>query len=67
MVSDKEKSYFNDLTVDLNSETFFSSDIYERTKINPNPELSSSCLPCNDSLDEYARKLSGEILAALKA
>jgi hypothetical protein len=67
MINDKEKSYFNDLTVDLNNETFFSSDIYERTKNNPNPELSSSCPPCNTSLDEYASRLSGEILAALKA
>lgn len=62
----KERSYFNDLAVDLNNEAFFSADIYERTKSNPNPGLAGPCIPCNDSLDAYADKLSGEILAALR-
>jgi hypothetical protein len=61
------KSYFNDVIVNLNDEAFFSSGIYERTKNNPNPKLSLSCSPCNDSLDEYARDLTGKILTALKA
>jgi hypothetical protein len=62
----KDISYFNDLTVDLNDEAFFPSDIYERTKNNPNPALSSACVPCNDSLDDYASDLTGKILAALR-
>ena len=61
----KPTSYFNDLVVDLNDETFFSSEIYERTRENPNPYTSSPCQPCKDSLDEYAKLLSNKILSAL--
>jgi len=63
----KKMSYFNELAVDLNNEAFFSSEIYERTKNNPNPSTSSPCHPCNDSLDEYASQLSGKLLSALRA
>ncbi|MDR2702141.1 MAG: hypothetical protein LBB72_06900 [Spirochaetaceae bacterium] len=66
MEPSKRMSYFNELAVDLNDETFFSPEIYERTKNNPNPGTSSQCLPCNDSLDEYANRLSGKILSALR-
>lgn len=59
-------SYFNELVVNLNDEAFFSSEIYERTKSNPNPNTSSPCHPCNDSLDEFASQLSGKILSALR-
>jgi hypothetical protein len=38
--SSKRMSYFNELPVDLNEEAFFSSEIYERTKDNPNPNTS---------------------------
>jgi hypothetical protein len=65
--SSKRMSYFNELTVDLNDEAFFSSEIYERTKDNPNPNTSYVCDSCNDSLDEYASQLSGKILSALRA
>jgi len=60
-------SYFNELNVDLNDEAFFSSEIYERTKDNPNPVLSTLCPPSNDSLDEYTSQLTGKVLAALRA
>ena len=66
MESSKRMSYFNELAVDLNDEAFFSSEIYERTKNNPNPSTSSLCYPCNDSLDEYANQLSVKILSALR-
>ena len=67
MEPSRKMSYFNELAVDLNDETFFSSEIYERTKNNPNPNTSYPCRPCNDSLDEYASLLSGKILSALRA
>lgn len=57
---------FNSLNVDLNDEEYFPADIYERTKNNPNFDLAVPCLPCNDSLDEYASRLGDEILAALE-
>jgi hypothetical protein len=67
MESSKEISYFNKLDVDLNDEAFFSSEVYERTKINPNPSTSYLCHLYNDSLDEYAKQLSSKILSALRA
>ena len=63
----KRISYFNELNVDLNDEAFFSSEIYERTKDNPNPVLSSLCPTNNDSLDEYTFMLTGKVIAALRA
>jgi hypothetical protein len=66
MEPSKRVSYFNELTVDLNDEAYFSSEIYERTKADPNPGTSHPCHPCNDSLDEYASRLSGQILSALR-
>ncbi|MDR0312414.1 MAG: hypothetical protein LBI14_02330 [Treponema sp.] len=62
----KMPSYFNELNIDLNNEAFFSSEIHERTKINPNPYVSFPCQLCNDSLDEYAKQLTKKILAALR-
>jgi hypothetical protein len=59
-------NYFNELTVDLNDEAFFPSDIYERTKRNPNPVLSELCSLSDGSLDEYADELSEKILEALE-
>jgi hypothetical protein len=59
-------TYFNDLKVDLNNESLFPVDIYERTKNNPNPAVATACTPNNDSLDAYANTLSKEILASLK-
>jgi len=67
MKPSEKVSYFNELNVDLNDETFFSSEIYERTKDNPNPVLSTLCPPSNDSLDEYTSRLTGKVLAALRA
>jgi hypothetical protein len=58
--------YFNDLEVDLNNNAYFSPEISERTKENPNLFLTSPCSPCNGSLDEYARDLVGRMFAALK-
>jgi len=66
MEPSKRLSYFNELNVDLNDEAFFSSEIYERTKSNPNPFLSSLCSTDNDSLDEYAAQLTGKVLSALR-
>ena len=66
MSDTKKMTYFNELVVDLNDEAFFSTEIYERTKNNPNPNTSYPCHPCNDSLDEYASQLSGKILSALR-
>ena len=62
----RSMSYFNELVVDLNDEAFFSSEIYERTRDNPNPNTSYPCQPNNDSLDEYAKQLSSKILSALR-
>jgi len=67
MEPSKNVSYFNELNVDLNNEAFFSSEIYERTKGNPNPFLSSLCSTSDDSLDEYATRLTGKVIAALRA
>ena len=64
--SSKKMTYFNELTVDLNNELYFSSEIHERTKINPNPHTSFPCYPCNDSLDDYANLLTNKILSALR-
>jgi hypothetical protein len=52
--------------VDLNDEAFFPSDIYERTKRNPNLVLSELCSLSDGSLDEYADELSEKILEALE-
>jgi hypothetical protein len=59
-------TYFNDLKVDLDNERLFPSDIYERTKNNPNPDVSSPCVQRKDSLDAYATTLAQEILKSLK-
>ena len=66
METSKKMSYFNELTVDLNDEAFFPSEIYGKTRDNPNPNASQPCLESNDSLDEYASQLSGKILFALR-
>ena len=57
---------FNELNIDLNDEEYFPADIYERTKSNPNSYLAVPCVPSNRSLDEYAKRLGDEILAALE-
>jgi hypothetical protein len=62
----RSMKHFNKLEVDLNDEAYFSSEINERTKENPNRHLASPCLPCDDSLDEYAKKLAEEMFASLK-
>ena len=67
MTDTKKMTYFNELVVDLNDGAFFSAEIYERTKSNPNPNASHPCYPCNDSLDEYASQLSSKILNYLKS
>jgi hypothetical protein len=60
-------SYFNELTLDLDNEAYFPSEIYERTRDNPNLKTSHPCKVCNDSLDEYAGNLTGKIFSALRA
>jgi hypothetical protein len=60
------QTYFNDLKADLNNERLFPSGIYEQTKNNPNPAVSSPCIQRNDSLDAYASTLVKEILKSLK-
>ena len=57
--------YFNSLKVDLDNDAYFSPEISERTKENPNRYLASLCSPCNDSLDEYAENLANEVITAL--
>ena len=59
-------AYFNDLTVDLNDEAFFPTQIHERSKENPNDKVAIPCLKRNDSLDDYASLLAAKMLAALK-
>jgi hypothetical protein len=59
-------AYFNELKIDLNNEQLFPVDIYERTKSNPNPAVSKSCMPREGSLDAYANTLTLEILKSLK-
>jgi hypothetical protein len=66
MEPSRKMTHFNELAVNLNEEIFFSSEIYERTRNNPNPNTSYPCHPCNDSLDEYASQLTGKILSSLK-
>jgi hypothetical protein len=58
--------YFNDLEVDLNNNAYFSPEISERTKENPNLRLSVPCSPSSDSLDEYAENLANEMFGSLK-
>jgi len=65
--NNKPTAYFNEPAADLNNEAYFPSGIYERAKDNPNLNASCLCVPCNDSLDEYASRLSGKILSALTA
>jgi formylmethanofuran dehydrogenase subunit E len=60
-------TYFNELKVDLDDELFFSSEINERTKENPNMHISELCEPCDDSLDEYAKILTKETFCTGKA
>jgi len=61
-----QRTYFNELKVDLNNPAFFSPHIHERTKENPNSKVSVPCKPHNGSLDEYAGKLTSGILSALR-
>jgi hypothetical protein len=58
--------YFNDLCVDLNDESLFPPDIYERTKVNPNPDMSRPCVNWRGSLDAYADTLAKEMFASLR-
>jgi hypothetical protein len=58
-------TYFNDLKIDLNDEHLFPSDIYERTKNNPNPVVSYPCVQREDSPDAYASTLAQGILKSL--
>jgi hypothetical protein len=59
--------YFNALEVDLNDNAYFSPEISERTKENPNQHLTLSCQPSDDSLDEYAKNLVKEMFAAFQS
>jgi len=54
---------FNDLNVDLNSDEDFPSFIYERTKENPNVDISKNCTPCNESLDGYAKRFLSKMVS----
>ena len=56
---------FNDLNVDLDDPEAFPSLIYERTKENPNKDI-TSCRPCNESLDEYAKLFLGKLVSRLE-
>ena len=66
MEHSKKTLYFNELSVDLNDEAYFPSEIYERTRDNPNLKASYPCHTCNDSLDEYAKQLTEKMLSALR-
>jgi hypothetical protein len=59
-------SYFNEPKFDLNDLSLFPPDIYERTKQNSNPRVSTQCVKNTRSLDEYAGLLAKEIIDALK-
>ena len=56
---------FNDLTVDLDDGEAFPSPVYERTKENPNEDLSTTCTVCNESLDGYAKRFLGKLVSGL--
>jgi hypothetical protein len=58
-------AFFNDLNVDLNNEEDFPPLIYERTKENPNKEISEFCRPCNESLDAYAKGFISKVVSGL--
>ena len=60
------QTYFNKPKFDPNDLSLFPPDIYERTKNNPNPMVSTQCKKNNRSLDEYAGRLAQEIIDALK-
>lgn len=60
------KTYFNEPKVDLNDLALFPADIYERTKRNPNPKVSTYCQKNNKSLDDYAKCLAQELITTLK-
>jgi hypothetical protein len=62
----EETSYFNEPKFDLNDLSLFPPDIYERTKQNPNPKVSTQCDRNAKSLDEYAGRLAQEIIDSLK-
>jgi len=62
----KDRSYFNELTVDLNNEALFPSQIHERTRENPNMNIAMPCRRCDDSLDAYSIQLAREILPTLE-
>jgi hypothetical protein len=62
----ERKTYFNEPKADLNDLSLFPVDIYERTKRNPNPKVSSQCEKNTDSLDDYAKRLAHELIIALK-
>jgi len=55
-------TYFNELNFSLNDDA---SGIYERTRENPNDNLSVDCPVCNDSLDEYADRFLDELFSGL--
>ena len=57
---------FNELSVDLDDESVFQSDIYERTKENPNDDLSVPCQVCEESLDTYAKRFLGKLTSSLR-
>jgi hypothetical protein len=56
---------FNDLNVDLNDDKAFPSLVFERTKENPNEDLSTNCRVCNESLDGYAKQFLGKLVSGL--
>ena len=56
---------FNDLNVDLDDENAFQSTIYERTKENPNDEVSEPCPVCNESLNNYSKLFLGKLTSSL--
>jgi len=58
-------TYFNELTVDIGDEEFLPSAIYERTRENPNKNLTSPCHICEDSLDEYTDRYLDELFDTL--
>ncbi|MDR1024161.1 MAG: hypothetical protein LBL56_00410 [Treponema sp.] len=60
------KTYFNEPKVDLNNLALFPADIHERTKRNPNPEVSIQCKKNPNSLDDYAKRLAQELITVLK-
>jgi hypothetical protein len=58
--------YFNELTVDIGDGEVFPSPIFERTRENPNMNLTDPCQISEDSLEECADRFLDELFHTLR-